>query len=297
MNNSINTIDEQIVLLRKEELTIKEIAKELSITYDKVRYVLDKNRLQEFKYQRECVCCGKRFETTRNTAKFCSESCRNKYNRKHRGHKQTCKQCEKIFYEYKKRNHCSNECRLKSLSKNRKPKEKYIPKPKHTEKCINCTKEYETHSSKSKYCSYECKYEWLVKQKTIHNIKCKECSKWFATTNYRRKYCSTNCSVRFEDRKKETMRRKRIKKNGRVDWEISIERLIKRDKGVCYLCKTQVNINVDTNDDYYPSIDHVIPIAKGGTHTWNNVKLAHRICNSYKSDEIKNENIRQLTLL
>ena len=35
----------------------------------------------------------------------------------------------------------------------------------------------------------------------------------------------------------------------------------------------------------YPSVDHMIPIAKGGTHTWDNVQLAHRYCNSIKSDK------------
>ena len=32
----------------------------------------------------------------------------------------------------------------------------------------------------------------------------------------------------------------------------------------------------------YPSIDHVIPLSKGGTHSWDNVKLAHFSCNSAK---------------
>ena len=34
----------------------------------------------------------------------------------------------------------------------------------------------------------------------------------------------------------------------------------------------------------YPSIDHASPVAKGGAHTWDNVRLAHRDCNSVKSD-------------
>ena len=29
----------------------------------------------------------------------------------------------------------------------------------------------------------------------------------------------------------------------------------------------------------------MIPIAKGGTHTWDNIQLAHRHCNSIKSDK------------
>ena len=36
----------------------------------------------------------------------------------------------------------------------------------------------------------------------------------------------------------------------------------------------------------YPSIDHVIPLAKGGLHAWSNVKLAHKGCNEQKGDRI-----------
>ena len=36
----------------------------------------------------------------------------------------------------------------------------------------------------------------------------------------------------------------------------------------------------------YPSIDHIYPVSKGGMHAWNNVQLAHRKCNTYKSDSI-----------
>lgn len=36
--------------------------------------------------------------------------------------------------------------------------------------------------------------------------------------------------------------------------------------------------------DWYPSVDHVQPIAHGGTDTWDNVRLAHRRCNYLKSD-------------
>lgn len=36
----------------------------------------------------------------------------------------------------------------------------------------------------------------------------------------------------------------------------------------------------------YPSIDHLMPMSKGGTHTWDNVKLAHHGCNTLKRDKI-----------
>ena len=39
----------------------------------------------------------------------------------------------------------------------------------------------------------------------------------------------------------------------------------------------------------YPTMDHIIPISKGGGHTWENVQVAHRVCNLNKSNKIGKE--------
>ena len=36
----------------------------------------------------------------------------------------------------------------------------------------------------------------------------------------------------------------------------------------------------------YPSIDHIIPVSRGGLHSWDNVRLAHFLCNAVKSDSM-----------
>lgn len=41
---------------------------------------------------------------------------------------------------------------------------------------------------------------------------------------------------------------------------------------------------------------HVLPVVKGGTHTWDNVQLAHRGCNSSKDDNPIHERQGQLVL-
>lgn len=77
-----------------------------------------------------------------------------------------------------------------------------------------------------------------------------------------------------------------------VDKDINLVDLFKKSNGVCYLFGKPCDIE-DRREangtiicgDMYPSIDHVIPLARGGQHSWNNVRLAHRICNSLKSDK------------
>jgi uncharacterized Zn finger protein len=101
-------------------------------------------------------------------------------------------------------------------------------------------------------------------------------------------YCSQKCSAKAYEAKKDANRRKRIT-NALIDKDISLEALYKRDNGICHICGGKC----DWGDHKYkgryfivgkkyPSIDHVIPLSKGGTHSWNNVKLAHLSCNSAK---------------
>lgn len=89
----------------------------------------------------------------------------------------------------------------------------------------------------------------------------------------------------------ELQRREKLKENGEIDWGLSLAKLVKRDKNMCHICgkkcDTKDYIEVDgafIAGNQYPSIDHVLPVSMGGTHTWNNVKLAHRQCNSIKSN-------------
>lgn len=72
--------------------------------------------------------------------------------------------------------------------------------------------------------------------------------------------------------------------NGERDYGITLQKVYERDNGICKICGNPVNMNVDPLDNEYGSIDHIIPLSKGGTHQWKNVQLAHRICNSIKKD-------------
>ena len=69
--------------------------------------------------------------------------------------------------------------------------------------------------------------------------------------------------------------------------------LYKKEKGICWICGKETDLNdfIITKStvvcgNAYPSVDHVIPLALGGKHSWDNVHLAHRICNSLKGKNI-----------
>ena len=107
------------------------------------------------------------------------------------------------------------------------------------------------------------------------------------------KYCSSKCTERAARR---TSRHNRRKLEETVGGDvIPLGDLINRDKGICQLCGEKVDINdgfFDSNGNFhvggrYPTVDHVIPLAKGGANTWDNVQIAHLACNSGKRDRLE----------
>lgn len=56
--------------------------------------------------------------------------------------------------------------------------------------------------------------------------------------------------------------------------------VFERAKGVCGICRKRVDMNSRWE------VDHVIPVSKGGTHSYDNVQLAHRKCNREKSAKL-----------
>lgn len=145
-----------------------------------------------------------------------------------------------------------------------------------------------------------------VERKLLETLKtclCIECGEEFLSVSVI-KLCSDKCRRKRGNRLRELNRRLKLKENGEVDYSITLDKLIKRDKKVCKLCGEKVNKKdyVTTEEGYfiagnsYPSIDHILPVARGGTHTWDNIQLAHRSCNAEKSDNETYEFAGQLVL-
>lgn len=102
------------------------------------------------------------------------------------------------------------------------------------------------------------------------------------------------CEACRRERDREAWRINDIKRRANTkrverDKDITLGKLFERDKGVCYLCgnKCDWNDGAWINGAFivgrnYPTIDHVVALANGGSHTWENIRLAHLSCNSKK---------------
>lgn len=61
--------------------------------------------------------------------------------------------------------------------------------------------------------------------------------------------------------------------------------VFERDAWVCQLCGDPTDRNATPNSDWFPSLDHIVPASKGGPHTFENLRVAHRWCNSVRGAE------------
>ena len=241
-----------------------------------------------------CKECGKEF-ISHSGQIYCSPECANNAQRDKTLY--VCKQCGKTFHRRKTTKDqclfCSRECSAKYKSEHRPMVQREFFFGFET-KCIQCGKTFFSNNGQAKFCSDECVHQWKnehAKPIHIYYHECQQCGKKFVTANKNQKYCSIECQNKTNYKKHEIVRRTRKRINGNADYSISLQKLVIRDNGVCALCGKPVDMSLDTNNDYYGSIDHIIPLSKDGRHTWDNVQLAHRICNSVKRDKTDNCNV------
>lgn len=120
-----------------------------------------------------------------------------------------------------------------------------------------------------------------IARKIEKERRCLYCGKWFTPKDTGRiSYCSQRCAKSADNLAHD----KRLDQNGKADRSVTLTKLYMRDEGICQICGRKIDFDCDSNSDFYPSIDHIRPLAKGGLHRWDNVQLACRRCNTIKSD-------------
>lgn len=91
---------------------------------------------------------------------------------------------------------------------------------------------------------------------------------------------------RVREWKRNREARRRARKLGLPFEVFTSEEIFDRDNWVCRLCSETVDPLISWPNPFSASLDHRIPISKGGHHTRVNVQLAHLGCNARKGDRI-----------
>lgn len=146
-----------------------------------------------------------------------------------------------------------------------------------------------------RFCSDDCRKE-RFKRRDIE-IGCATCGQSFRPRYLSAgdppsygKYCSVACrpqcqsvfAGRKESKKALAHRHRAIRRGAGAERFRPIE-IFERDGWRCGLCGHRVDRRLRFPDKMSASIDHIIPISQGGSHTRANCQCAHWLCNSRKT--------------
>lgn len=60
---------------------------------------------------------------------------------------------------------------------------------------------------------------------------------------------------------------------------INYKRVLRESGGVCGICKHPLDL-------FGTDFDHIVPLARGGTHTFDNIQATHARCNRSKGARV-----------
>jgi 5-methylcytosine-specific restriction endonuclease McrA len=106
--------------------------------------------------------------------------------------------------------------------------------------------------------------------------RCLRCGKAVGVDDEMKRYCSPAC------RKAVQRRARKARIRGAYVEAVSVAVLGERDRGACGICGEPVDFTTKAPHPAAATIDHVVPLARGGEHSYRNTQLAHYKCNSAK---------------
>lgn len=104
------------------------------------------------------------------------------------------------------------------------------------------------------------------------------CPKHYAAANER--------APRSKELRAEESQRRRARERAARVAPVNRPMIFERDGFICQLCMKPLDMDAVAPNSLSPSIDHIVPLARGGDHGPENVQAAHLGCNTRKGANI-----------
>lgn len=249
-----------------------------------------------------CLSCSKELPeklpgTRGPQASYCSVECRPSY-KPSKPRVSDCQACGQTLAPSRtKRNkrYCNRVC----ASQVRQLKAKANRQRNIT--CDHCGLSFTAAGTARRFCSKECRYksnlekhkaEWQNKAAEIYpgGIKTKICRwcneemKVSARKSYAGRLYHEDCSREAQAARYRIKTVKRQKKTN--PQRISPEQVVREYGSDCNICSEPIDLELPRTHRFGLTVDHHIPVNKGGTDDMSNLRPAHWICNVKKSDKM-----------
>lgn len=221
-----------------------------------------------------CEFCNESFTPADRRQRFCSTKCRERRHvqnvRRHEngdpvmpGDLVTCEYCEEAFVlpEGKgQRRFCSLDCRRAAKSERHYPRPAELP-------CVDCGA--------------------MVEQQRMgkHRRRCDPCR---AAESAR---LTQDWMRRNPDHMRNLWAKGKHKRRALIlalpSESISPLDIYERDGWTCGICTEPMDRDLRYPDPMSPSLDHIVPLSKGGHHVRDNVQASHLLCNVIKNDTME----------
>jgi 5-methylcytosine-specific restriction endonuclease McrA len=185
--------------------------------------------------------------------------------------KRVCPRCQvdKSLADYSPANKVCRPCM--AARKRSKPLPEVIPQPPVY--CVECGVRFTPATRQVICCSAVCSNARKRRFDAEYMaVRCRE-----AANESTRRWYAANRDKAFDN----SARYRARKANALVD---DVDRLVvfERDNWICQLCGEPVDRSASYPDPRTPSVDHRVPLSKGGAHSYENCQTACLLCNVQK---------------
>lgn len=168
--------------------------------------------------------------------------------------------------------------------------------------CVECGEAFTATTTAQRYCSARCRTAKLRKGGIGRVTRaCEHCATDMLDVHPFTRFCSDRCcrkfnesrlssderAARWERKRANWQRRRAMKRGATVGPRFTIHNVIERDGWDCSLCGALIDPGVRYPDPMSLSLDHVIPLNRGGEHSLANAAAAHLVCNVTKGDRME----------
>jgi len=237
-----------------------------------------------------CIVCGRLTPRgTRGPAKkYCSRECSHPRKTKTISHCLSCHAPLNVKTNAgRPRTTCSRKCRSE-LALSRAKESRQLDK-----NCFVCNKPFRTGKKAQRFCSYECRY---TQHKIDHPhqrntepkvLVCGWCNNSLVVAPNFTGATKYHDNCRIESRRA-SYRIKTVRRQSRTvkPTRLSADQLVAEMGATCRICHKEIDMTVPRTSKMGLTVDHIIPLSKGGQDTLDNMQPAHWICNVKKGNKI-----------